>query len=909
MNATSHPVDGLRSALLLHQQGRVTDAEAACRKILKAQPNHAGALHLLGVVALQQGRLGGAVELLRHSLTFDPNQPFANLNLGAALLGLGQPADALACFERAILLVPRSVDALYNRGTALLQLERPLEALASFERVLELNPYHLATLNNRGSALKALGRFAEALETYDSALRLSPDVAETLNNRANVLEALDRHAEALESYDRALGLRPQFPQALSGRGSVLRVLGRFDEALASYDSALRLRNEFPEALTGRGRVLQKLQRLEEALGSFDSALRLKPDLPTALNYRGNTLCTLGRSREALASFEAALQLRPEFPEALCSLGVALQDLGRAQEALSCYDRALRINPDYPEALMARGNALQSLQRYEEALGAYDAALRIKPDYAIAYNNRGSVLRGLRRYDEAIASFARSFELGEVRPDALGNYGWTLLEMLRYEDAVDVFARILALKPDFPYGLGGLLFSRINLCDWSEYHETVGKILAGVQAGKPVIAPFTLLAVSDEPRINARGARLTVAQHYPAPPAPAWSGRRYQHERIRIGYLSPDFRDHVVSYLLTPLIERHDRTKFELFAISVRPPDSTPAGRRISAAFDHFHDVSSMTDDQAAALMCDLEIDVAVDLAGLTGEMRTGILARRAAPVQVNYLGCPGTMGADFYDYLVADRRIIPEEARGSYAEKIVYLPDCYQVNHSQRPTPPESLTRSDCGLPEQALVFCSFNNNFKITPQVFDVWMRILGKIPGSVLWLAAHRETTRTNLRSAAQERGIAAERLIFAGHKAVLDDHLVRYSLADLFLDTFPFNAHATASDALWYGVPVVTCEGKAFAGRVAASLLHAMGVSDLVTGSLGAYEEKILELATHRGLREDIRARLLRNRATHPPFDTERFRMQLESAYTVMWERSQRGEPPGHFAVDPSQILRAL
>jgi protein O-GlcNAc transferase len=756
--------DEFQRALLLHRQGRAAEAELLCQEIVRTQPTHAGALHLLGVAALQAGRTGIAVELIGRSLAADPDQPYAQANLGAVLLGLKRFEAALQRCDAALRLAPDQAQTHYNRGIALMELKRSAEAITSFDRALQLKPDYVEALHNRGALLARCHRLAEALESYDHALRLQPHLAETLNNRGNTLRELGRYLEALESCQHALLIRPDFAEALNVRGSVLLAMQRHPEALASFEGALRLR----------------------------------------------------------------------------------------------------------------------------------------PDFVDALHNRGNALRGLLRLDEALASFERAIQLGEQRPEALANYGWALMESQRYEDAAACMAQVVATEPESKYVLGALLLARLTCCDWTQYRQIVDWLLASVHAGQCTTAAMVLMAVLDAPDVNLLCARAFAADRFPPSPTPAWCGQRYEHDRIRIAYVSGDFRDHVVTRLLAPLIERHDRRQFEVIAISVRPPQDTPIGRRIRAAFDSFHDVSLSSDGQVAALLRELEVDIAVDLGGFTGSQRPGIFAHRGAPLQVSYLGYPGSLGANYFHYLLADSVLISEEDRCHYSEHVVHLPDCYQVNHTERPLPDPGPTRQECGLPPQGVVFCCFNNSFKLTPPVFDVWMRILRQVDGSVLWLAGHRPSVVTNLRAAAAERAVDPQRLVFAERLPELEDHLVRYALADLFLDTFPFNAHATASDALWYGVPVVTCIGKTFAGRVAASLLHAVGLPELITHDPQAYESKVLELASNRPLRDDMHARLMRNRATHPLFDTDRFRRHLESAYRTMWERHQHGEPPASFAV---------
>jgi predicted O-linked N-acetylglucosamine transferase (SPINDLY family) len=393
----------------------------------------------------------------------------------------------------------------------------------------------------------------------------------------------------------------------------------------------------------------------------------------------------------------------------------------------------------------------------------------------------------------------------------------------------------------------------------------------------------------------------VGDKWPGRPDPLWRGERYGHDRIRIAYLSADFRSHAVSHLLAGLIERHDRARFETIALSFGPDDGSEMRSRLSSAFERFIDVSDKSDREIAAMLRGLEIDIAVDLMGYTQDSRTGIFALRAAPVQINYLGYPGTMGADFMDYILADRTVIPERQQGDYAEKVVCLPDSFQPNDDARRIAERTPTRAEAGLPERGFVYCSFNNNYKITPAVFDIWMRLLRKIEGSVLWLRHSSTATADNLRREAGARGIDASRIVFAGQTKRLEDHLARHRLADLFLDTLPYNAHTTASDALWAGLPVVTCLGTTYAGRVAASLLHAVGLPELITQSLEDYEALALRLAMETDTLSAIKAKLARNRATHPLFDTDRYRRHLESAYATMWERYQRGEPPAAFCVE--------
>ncbi|HET9404972.1 MAG TPA: tetratricopeptide repeat protein [Burkholderiales bacterium] len=714
-------------------------------------------------------------------------------------------------------------------------------------------------------ALHEQGDLERAECLYKEALALAPERPSVMNNLAAVYVASGKLAEAMALCRKLLQVNPRDEVALLNQGSCQLKSGSAGEALASYDGALQIRPDYADALSGRGGALLGLGRLEEALASCERALAVEPDHAETLNNRGHVLLKLRRPEEALASFERALAKKPGYVEALYNRGANLLELNRPAEALESYDRALAGNPDHVEALNNRGIALLELRRPEEALTSFDRALAIKPDYA----------------------------------EALGNRGLALLVLNRREEFIEGYKRLLDIKPDYIYAPGHLLTAQMQGCEWSDYETSAARILEGIRAGKRADTPFSFLAISDSAADQLQCSRMYVADKYPAAPRPVWRGERYRHDRIRIAYLSADFHAHATANLMAGLFEAHDRTRFETTAISFGPDIADEMRTRLRAAFDRFIDVRDRSGHETASLLRELEIDIAVDLKGYTAFCRTEILSHRAAPIQVNYLGYPGTMGADYIDYILADRLVIPEQHHSFYTEKVVYLPDTYQANDSRRQIAEWAPTRAEAGLPEQGFVFCSFNNNYKITPKIFDVWMRLLQRTEGSVLWLLEDNAAAARNLRREAEHRGVAPQRLVFAP-RLRLDKHLARHRLADLFLDTLPCNAHTTASDALWAGLPVLTCLGTTFAGRVAASLLHAIGLNELVTHSLEEYEALALELAANRKRLDDIRSRLAANRATHPLFDTDRFRRHIEAAYTKMWERHQRGEPPASFSV---------
>jgi predicted O-linked N-acetylglucosamine transferase (SPINDLY family) len=588
---------------------------------------------------------------------------------------------------------------------------------------------------------------------------------------------------------------------------------------------------------------------------------------------------------------------------LFSKGNALMELGRSAEALESYECVLRLRPDFEPALRAHARALLRLRRFEDALTSLERYRRLYPDRAEPYTGRGVALFELHRVEEALESYDRAITLNPTLAVAHFHRAVALTVHGAYAAAIDSYARALEIQPDCRWALGARAHLQLMQCDWSNWRQ-VEQLKSAVAQGQPVIIPLSMCAFTDSPSLQLQCARTYVRACFPAAPQPLWSGERYSHERIRVAYLSADLRTHPVSYLLTGAIERHHRQRFEVTALSLRAAEESPFGRRVQDAADRFVNVQMQSDVEVAELIRDLQIDILVDLQGHTLGTRTGILAHRAAPAQVNFLGFPATMGAGYMDYIIADDEVIPAGSEGAYAEHVVRLPHCYLPFDNRQAISKRVPTRLQAGLPETGFVFCAFNNTYKITPPVFDIWMGLLHRTPGSVLWLREDDVNAMANLSREAAARAVAPERLVFGKLVPLLEDHLARLQLADLFLDTLPYNAHATAAHALWAGVPVLTCRGGAFAARVGASLLRAVGLPELIADNLRQYESLALRLAASPDALADIRARLRRNRITCPLFDTERFCTSLESAYLTMWQRTEAGQAPRSFAIAPAQ-----
>ena len=627
------------------------------------------------------------------------------------------------------------------------------------------------------------------------------------------------------------------------------------------------------------------------------ALARAPDDADALYLLGSTLLFEGRYREALDPLNAAHKrlARRGVAYRLGHCLLALGDAGAAEQALR---RETSAYPDSANAHNTLGVALVKQSRNEEAMAEFSAALRLDPGHVEATNNAGAALRTLGRPEEALPHLRRAADAQPDSADVQQNLAFVLHELRRYDEAADGFRRVLALEPHAPYALSSLVWAELFACDWRDLREHVSALRAQVVAGAVAASPFTLLAVSDSPAEQRQCAERHVRDSVGAvPPAPAGGARRAG--RLRLAYLSADFHEHATGHLMARLFELHDRDRFEVFGVSFGPDDGSPMRARLKRAFDRFADVRALSDAQAARELRDLGIDVAVDLKGHTGDARPGILARRPAPIQVSYLGYPGTVGAPWIDYVLADRWVIPPAAQPCYTERVVYLPDSYQVNDSTAVIAERTPTRAEAGLPEGAFVFCCFNNTYKLTPRMLDVWLRLLERVPASVLWLLEPTAPALRNLRAYAATHDIDPARLVFAP-RVPRSEHLARHRLAGLFLDTLPYNAHTTASDALWAGLPVLTCVGTTFAGRVAASLLAAVGLPELITHDTSDYEALALRLARDPEALAALRAKLARQRQVRPLFDSERSCRQIEAAYLRMWEMHSRGEAPRAFSV---------
>ena len=715
-------------------------------------------------------------------------------------------------------------------------------------------------------ALHEQGRVDEAERCYREMLKNSPNQADALHFLGVIESQRGRYGEAVELIDRSLAVRPRNPAAQYNRANILRDIGRTDEALRGYGETLKLHPGHIGALINRAALLGSLGQHADALNAYEQAL-------------------------AIASANATLHY---------GRALALTKLNRFDEGILAFDRAITLSPGTPDFRVARGHALCSAGRPGDALFDFDAAINADPHNADAFAGRAVACMELRRFADALASYDRALEIDAEKIELLYGRGSALIELGRQDEAIAELRRLIAIRPNYPYALGMLVHAQKTGCNWTDMSAEL-LMVKQVREGKKVASPFALLPVSDSPADMLQCARILMRDKFDPALEPLWRGERYHHDRIRVAYVSADLRTHPVGQLIAGVVESHDRSRFEIIAIAYTGDDGSELRRRLTRGFDRFIETGSMSDLAIARMMREMEIDIAVDLTGLTANCRPGILAFRPAPVQANYLGYAGSMGSTRIDYVIGDSIVIPEEHEEFYDEKVVRLPVPFiPLDVKPARSPGTAVSRTAAGLPERGFVFASFNNSYKINPAMFDVWMRLLRQIPDSLLWLAAPNLHAAHNLKTEAESRGVAADRILFAPRLPRIEDHLARLSLADLFLDTVPYNAHATAVDALRAGVPVLTCRGAAFAGRGAASLLAGAGLSQLITTSLDEYERRALVLARNTDELAKLKAGLIEWRAHHARSGGHRFVRNLESAFRQMWTRAGQGLPPASFPV---------
>ncbi len=792
--------------------------------------------------------------------------------------------------------VPSLADAI-----GLLRAGRLGEAAAALNRISAADPENWQAAHLLGLTAYRQGKHAEAANLLRRCLQLRPSLAEAHSDLGAVLRSLGRLEEAREACNEAVALKPGFYPAHVNLGNVLKAMGQLEDAAEAYKVALALDPNCTEAHANLGSVFATLGRTDEAIGHCRRAAALSPDVAETHLALGTALRRAGKSAEAETAFRRAVEIRPAFAPAYTGLGGVLQDLGQFGAAIGAHEQALTLLPDSAEAHNGLGVTLQQLGRHAEAVEQYRKAVTLKPDYAEAWANLAAVLNLRGEYDEAAAACRRAIGIDCKSAAPYLDLAAVLRKQGKLGEASAAAAKALAIAPDEPRALLDLYDLRRQVCDWTNLAPMEEHILEHICRAGERVQPYPLLNIScgaeeqlAAARIWAKGLTRAVEEPFRfAPP------RKRGKDRIRIGYLSSGFHANGVGDLLAALFERHDRERFEVFGYCCGRDAQSSANQRIAAACDRFMAVGALPHADAARAIHGDGIDILVDLDGHTPEARPEIAACRPAPVQVSYLGYPATMGADFIDYVIADPFVLPMDQAQFYDEKIVHLPHCFQPDGAPRPAPASTPARAACGLPEGGFVFCYLDSAWKITPEQFALWMRLLEQAPEAVLWLHEPKSAAAGNLRREAMAQGVDPGRLVFAPG-AERRERLARLELADLFLDTAPFCASAAASDALWAGLPVLTCAGETFVSRMCGSLLHAAGLPELVTGSREEYEAAALRLASDPEASRSLRAKLAKNRLAAPLFDLGQYARDLEAAFSHMADLRAAGHPPRSFAV---------
>ncbi|MBY0512021.1 MAG: tetratricopeptide repeat protein [Rhodospirillaceae bacterium] len=759
------------------------------------------------------------------------------------------------------------------------------------------DPAALQTRFQEALAAHQQGDLARAQGLYRGILAQWPDQADVLLLLGITHLQTQNYTEAAAVIARAVAANPANPGAWFNHGMALLHVQQYAGAADSFGRVIALQPDNPDAHNNRAIALRALGRHEEALAGYDQAVALRPDAPENHNNRAVTLGDLERHEEAAAACATAIALKPDYAEAHSNHGNALRMLRRYDEALVSFGRALALHPADAQVHNNRAMVYADLKQCDAALAGYAQAIALNPSYAEAFNNRANMFVELRQYDAALADYNKAVTLDPRYADAFVNLGHLQADMRRFEDAVASYQTARRIKPRSAFLDGHLLYTRMMNCDWRDIGADLAALKQRMARGDRATTPFPALVLTDDPELQRRAVGAWAQAMHPT----RRDGRGIAVNaggKIRVGYFSMDFRAHPISALTAGLFEAHDRERFEITAFSYGPDLQDDMRARLKRGFDQFVDVRTLPDSEVVALARHMRIDIAVDLAGYTKNARPGLFAARAAPIQVSYLGFPGTLAAAHIDYIIADETVIPPDARAHYTEKAVYLPH-FQVNDDKRVKPAHGFSRAELGLPADGAVLCCFNNSYKFSPEMFTAWMRILNRAAGSVLFIYADSELAAANLRREAMARGVDPARLVF-GKRLDMAGYLARYKAADLFLDTLPYNAGTTAADALWMGLPVLTCMGGAFAGRMAASLLHALDLPELITTKLQDYEERAVALATDAAQLAAVKEKLARNRETSALFNTAAFTRALENAYMQMCARARAGQSPDHIFV---------
>lgn len=823
--------------LYLYQNGRLKEAEALCQKALVRPQPASDLLFLAGLIARDLGQWRIAADRLAQAVDAQPEDVQRQMALADVCLHLNMPAKAAAAYQQVLQMQPDHCGALVELGIVRHGQQAYAEAGALFARACRLAPDSVAAHFNMGLLMQDEGRFRQAIACFQRAFELDPDLVAALRLQA-------------ESHSR---------------------LGETGSAMAAFQQALNLAPDDGATYHSMGQAYQRQGDLAKAAAAYQQAIDRQSDMAPSWNNLGNVCKAQGDTQRAEACYRQAMALSPQRAEFVNNLAVLLKESERLFAALPLFQKAVQLAPGYVDAWINRGAAEMAAGQYAPAAESLKHALHLRPDDATANLYLGTVYSNQGRYGQA-----RTHLNAAIRKN-----------------------------PEMAAACANLIPVLQQICDWAHLADVCLQMdrfnRKALAAGRSVAEPaFVSLTRTEDAAVNVNIARswsrdLCRRIQSQARP-PQWAAGK---KRLTIGYLSGDFRNHPVAHQIRSLFALHDRSRFQIRAYSFGPNDNSDLRRQLETDCDHFSEIIALDLHSAAEQIRRDQVDILVDLMGHTQGHRMGICALRPAPIQVSFMGFLGSSGAAFIDYLIADRTVVPPSAAPDYSESLVWMPDCYQINDHRQPIAAESGNRENQGFAAHGFVFCCFNNQFKLTAAVFQDWMQILNAVPDSVLWLARGHRLALENLRRQAGICGVNPDRLVFAP-KIALPEHLARLQLADLALDTTPYNGGATTSNALWAGVPVLSLKGARFVSRMSASALRAVGLPEMVVDTRRQYVQKAIALATHPQEMARLRQRLADNRLTAPLFDTPAYVRRLEYAYRQMADRARKGTPPASFAV---------
>ena len=764
--------------------------------------------------------------------------------------------------------LPPSQNKIYpefeNLFTKALELTKQGDLIGAkniYEILLEYNQNHFKSLCNLGVISFQTNDYYTAVSLLTKAIEVNPGEPTVHANLGLAYQALGQHEKSIQYYDSAIKLKPELVEAHMKKGLALHLLTRFEEAIISYDLAINLKSDISQLWANRGASLASLNRLEDAISSYDKAINLNPNLAPAHINRGKTLQQINRFEDAIISYYKAIGLNPNLAEIYCNLGYLLIKLNNIEEAIVNCDKAIKLKPNLAEAYANRGNAFFNLRHFDDAISNYDKAISLKPDWAEAYANRGQIFEEFGCFEKAINDYELALKLD--------------------------------LNTEFLIGLS--IFAKLKVCDWGNLHFSIDAFKQGIISTNKISSPLVALSFIDDPMLHFLNTKTYSEYLYPKNQCLDQISRNALNEKIRVGYFSSDlFVEHPVSFLTTEFFE------LQIFAFTFAEKTESYLKQKSLNYFSNIFEVHNKSDKEIAELSRKLGIDIAIDLGGYTKNSRPRIFSYRAAPIQVNFLGYPGTMAADYFDYIISDKTVIPEDNQIYFSEKICYLPHSYMPFDTSLRLSEKEISRIEFGLPENVFIYACFNNSFKISYDLFKSWMRILSVTNDSVLWLSNLNDYARDNLINEAKKWSINSDRIIFANHLDKIEDHLNRHTLADLFLDTSPYNGHTTSLNALWAEIPVLTLIGKSFASRVTASFLNVLGLPELISHTLEDYEAKAIEFFKERNKLNTIKQLIKKNKRTSPLFCTSLLTQHVEAAYIEMHRRNKSDQPPSNLYI---------